>query len=1095
MHEKYHVMSSKCYHRLWVVVVLYFLSVFAGPAEAQWQLMKSGLLTLDQSFDGAIAYCAGRVYATSQNTVMESPDDGATWVTHTVNFPLAAAKTLDVDFYDSLNGVVLSHYFGPYITRNGGVSWTAANLPDSFWTQAKFVSSPFVIAATTGAGIVWVTQDGGTTWNRIVPPYNGDLTNLLVRHANHTIYIIKLNGSTGSRVLWSSDYGLTWTTSAGGYTYDCYSFALDSCNWGQFNIVNEGTAAPESDLRSRLHYSFDNGLTFPQVAYSDITYYTGCVTNSLGGTLYVQTTPETLDGLLRSLDHGRTWKKIGGPSGIIDAHLTCTKNDNTVFAVDANGNCWRTTNSGNDSIIRVPNAGTLSPSVASLFDGDTVVDCSDSIVRTLTCGYTGCLPVKLKSVSVYGQNAASYGVWLATSDSVVVTLTPTGVHGQLPATLLLTADDGSTQLVSLNGNGRGVPFICTASPASITDSLTLCDSPVTHRVIFSVKGCFMPHIVSQRIIGSGNYTLVTPAPDSLGVADYAEIEFRPSSSGAGNATYEVVFSDSTILRISLNSFTTPGGYTRTYSPAALTDSLTLCDTALTRVFRFHAGGCRVPKIVSQQIVGAQPGDYTLVQPVPDSIGVLDSAVVRFTLHGLGLRSATYEIVFDDGSKISIPLNGFGVANSFGAQASPSVVRDTIRICDPPLDRTIYLTGNGCPQPHIILQQLSGDPSYRLIQTMQDSVGDLDSLVVRFTPTQGGLARGAIVLTFSDGTLVTIPLEDVAVEIPFTSSIAPSVAFAKDTLFPCDSPIVQRFAVVATGCPSARVVSQSIVGPASADYTLLQGVADSIAVQDSALIRFSPTGGGARDANYVIQFSNGVALVVPLQGVGGSPQVLTLSTTDQSVGVLGSTIHVPLTLSGLTTSQTIEAVLHYDVTADLDYLGSYAASGTSVDLASESWPGRAKLRIQGATSGTICTADFNVFADTIMTPRVWFDSVSVVGTFVPCAFTVADSARAAVSIIGGCGVGIVSRFLHHQVLPQFTVRPNPATNIVELHSTSNGYVVIDVVDGLGSIRSRNEGIVGTDAPLILDIGDLPSANYFVRIANGSAVVVLPLVIVR
>lgn len=1062
-------------------------------------MLGTSLPGLSANFDGVLRYCNGRLYAAAQNAIWMSPNEGTSWILIGSPFPLPTPRALDVDFIDSLNGVVASFDAGIYYTSTAGAFWTPANLPGKAFNQAKFVGSPSIIVATEITGAVWISMTGGAGWNKLNPPVTGEITEVLVRQSTHTIYMTVLNASVAggysSKLLWSSDYGVSWTVSASTFAYDCYGFAIDSCDDKRFTIINEGTAAPEASLNSRIFYSWDKGLTFNPTAINSIYYYTGCVQDAIGGTLYTQTTSIAGNGVLRSIDHGVTWTMIGGPSAISDSHLIAVKDDNTLFGFDAQGNFWRTYNSGGDSVRCPPNIGTLTATVSSLFNGDTVVDCDSPIVRSFRYGFVGCLRPAMTGVSISGAGAAAYTATVGPGDSVHVKLTGIGQHGSLPAILSLHAGSCGVVNIDLEGAGRGVPFVCTVAPGSLTDSLTLCDSPVYRTIVFSPKGCFMPKIVSQTIVGDSAYTIEVPVGDSVRSGDTAVIKLSATTKGVKNATYRVVFADGTKIDVPLHGSESDGDYVRSFSPNTLTDTVSLCDPSVTRSIIFHARGCRVPKIVSQRIVGPQQADYSLVRPAPDSLGAQDSAVVRFTFGGFGARSASYEITFEDSTKILVTLEGNGRAEPFTYSFSPPSISDTAFVCDSPITRTIVINTGGCPQPKVISQTLVSGSEYTLLHTTADSIVSSDSVTIRFKPRTRGTVNGSFILTFADGKSITVPLSSYGDVVPFIASATPQSLFMQDSLYPCDSPITRTIYVSASGCPEAKIVSQNVVGGAATDYSILRTSSDSIVSVDSVILRFAPIIAGARDAAYVVHFENGDSISIPLLGYGNAPSTLQIATSDQSVTTLGETIHVPVDLSGLVSNQTIEVTLHYDVSSDLDYLGSFTRTGAQVDVAGESWPGRSKLLILGAMSGTICTADFAVFADTVQTPRIWFDSLAVVDPPTPCAFAIGSADSAAVSIVSGCGIGTISRFLHHGILPVVSVVPNPANSTVEVRSTMAGDATFELSDVIGVVHLRLAQAISAEVPGVLDIRSLPAGMYVLRVSIGTSVSSHPLLIVR
>ncbi|MDP4220327.1 MAG: T9SS type A sorting domain-containing protein, partial [Bacteroidota bacterium] len=142
--------------------------------------------------------------------------------------------------------------------------------------------------------------------------------------------------------------------------------ATDSLDENRLYVSNENICEAGVDTKpdsSRIWTTCDFGQTWSHTYSKLVTnpVNTGKSTCKADPDLFVTyiasstnaVYSSTLSGqVLRSLDHGLTWKAIGGANVClpIDTRLLGVVDDNIVFLVDTLGNIWRTLNSGGDSV-------------------------------------------------------------------------------------------------------------------------------------------------------------------------------------------------------------------------------------------------------------------------------------------------------------------------------------------------------------------------------------------------------------------------------------------------------------------------------------------------------------------------------------------------------------------------------------------------------------------------------------------------------------------------------------------------------------------------------------------------------------------------
>lgn len=107
------------------------------------------------------------------------------------------------------------------------------------------------------------------------------------------------------------------------------------------------------------------------------------------------------------------------------------------------------------------------------------------------------------------------------------------------------------------------------------------------------------------------------------------------------------------------------------------DSLSNCDSAVVSRVSLLGGLCKYIKVKSEKIIGIDSADYRIVTGVGDSLRGNDSARISFRPRASGPRRGYYVILLEDGSEISIPLEGYGRHIQFIEPLTANASTDTI----------------------------------------------------------------------------------------------------------------------------------------------------------------------------------------------------------------------------------------------------------------------------------------------------------------------------------------------------------------------------------------------------------------------------------
>ncbi len=309
-----------------------------------------------------------------------------------------------------------------------------------------------------------------------------------------------------------------------------------------------------------------------------------------------------------------------------------------------------------------------------------------------------------------------------------------------------------------------------------------------------------------------------------------------------------------------------------------------------------------------------------------------------------------------------------------------------------------------------------------------------------------------------------------------------LSLAPDSLFGTDSiectPVSRTIQIVRGGCAPPSLDSTFILGPDSMSYQISNITNDSISVT------LTPQHVGTQSAWLVGQLDNGTSDTVYLAGVGTAAHVLTLaaSSTSEQEDTIGGTVNIPITIGGLVQPETVEMVLDYPL-PDLQYVGSFDPSGTQVDVPGEQWPGRSLLKILNVQPGTVAAhARFNVFSDTDYDPVVTFDSVDVLSATSNCEYTLPPAVSTTIIPLEGCGIQMLSQWIHLGVVPLFSIIPNPSSGLVQITSTTTlGNVWVNVCDMLGNERGQYTVSLEKNVPATLTL-PFESGLYLLRVGS-------------
>ena len=525
-----------------VFVLLALLAARGDGLRGQWKIVAPNIF--QGGGDVSLHVKDGVVWA----GISYSVDTGKTW-----NARVISADISDINFFNSTYGVI-GAYDGVYLTSDGGQTWRNIFSGQHFPSVAFGTSDSVIYALSDWDDKFYVTTNMGVTWQST--PFGGAEGVSFTLGKDGTIYVFSFPKLGNAPLGWinsSTDAGRTWTSNTGYIDGDSYTLIADSCDSHRLYLASEDYVT-RTDSFSHIFVSNDAGISWQAGFTAPLGVIAG---NISAGNLAVYAGTFDSKGVLRSLDRGQSWTRIGGPVIGWDTRDIVAFDDNIVFAL-GDGGIWATYNSGGDSVHSSElNGSTLSISPSTIFKSDTI-GC-DSITYSIYVQKTGCVPPYVQSWSISGTDSLSYRSGTFSNDSLPVTFLPNSSgdkHGQL----IFKISDGSFDTVSLRGYARKEAFSYSLSNNQIfsTDSIYLCQTSSKAKLFINSSACSYPKVVSENITGPApeDYE-ITQHVDSLTGYDSLEVTFTPSDSGERTAQYELTLDNGTTITVPLLGYGIP----------------------------------------------------------------------------------------------------------------------------------------------------------------------------------------------------------------------------------------------------------------------------------------------------------------------------------------------------------------------------------------------------------------------------------------------------------------------------------------------------------------------------------------------------------
>ncbi len=628
-----------------VFVLLALLAARGDGLRGQWKIVAPNLFPGGGwTFFGALHVKDGIIWA-GVNSMMCSRDTGKSWQPSSFTGVIC-----DINFFDTSIGVIGAHD-GVYLTSDGAKTWR--NLLSGSWIRSvAFGSSVNVVYALGAADSLYATTNMGLSWRR-TGFGRSEATTFTLDKAG-TIYVFsfrRIGVGLGGWINSSTDLGQTWTSNGNLIDGDSYTLIRDSCDTHWLYLANEDYAQTNDNL-SQIFVSTNAGASWQAGFTAPIGVIAGSI--SAGARAIYAGTMDS-DGVLCSLDRGRTWRRIGGPSVGWDVRNIVAFDDSTVFGIDKSGSIWAWFDSGE---FARNGAYTFTVSPDHLFSSDSIFLCQSSSTKTFIRSWE-CAPSKIISERIIGGDSEDYRIakrvgFVSGYDSLEVTFTPSD-SGKRTAQYELTLDNGMTIPIPLLG--YGIPSVPLSLSSSNETSDTLGGSIF---VPISISGLarpenidlvlhYDPMLVYDSSVDPSNIKLDIPGEQWPG---RSKLHIAQAASGviAGYAHF-TVFADSgakpqvTFDSLTVLSAVSPCEYTL---PAAVTSTITPPAGCGTPFLSHYLQSGQIPTF------GIRPNPTTGDVELTSSLNLGDASVEMYDILGMKRGSIAVTLAKDAPAHLTLP---------------------------------------------------------------------------------------------------------------------------------------------------------------------------------------------------------------------------------------------------------------------------------------------------------------------------------------------------------------------------------------------------------------------------------------------------------
>jgi hypothetical protein len=253
-----------------------------------------------------------------------------------------------------------------------------------------------------------------------------------------------------------------------------------------------------------------------------------------------------------------------------------------------------------------------------------------------------------------------------------------------------------------------------------------------------------------------------------------------------------------------------------------------------------------------------------------------------------------------------------------------------------------------------------------------------------------------------------------------------------------------------------------------------------------IVTFLPTRTGTYSSGLRVLLSNGDTLAPIPQTASarslGWPQI---ETKRVDTDTIGGDVYVPIVVPDRGAAGDLAFHVAFDTTS-LVYVGAYA--GDQVDATTLQHPGDVHVRfsdLQRSTDTVIGYLHFRVYPRRTACTDLTIDSIQFNAASAQCVLTLPTYVTQ-VCWGASCDAPLLSDFVRYGSPPRFTIKPNPATDVLEIDAMQSvSDAALTVTDVTGRTVLSQTVSISRGTPMRLDLRSLRDGVYLLNIAMGRA----------
>lgn len=256
----------------------------------------------------------------------------------------------DIYFSSENNGIAVGTNPGTYegllyTTDDGGTTWKRNSYQNTAWRTIHFSDAQNGVITGRYSDLggamttqLLITDDGGKTWNKTEGKDNG-ITGVSFIDAKIGYSIGGGPNMGENSVQKTTDGGKTWTS-----LWSYYGWFINSIYFLDENVGFIAGSDFTSGYRSILAKTTDGGKSFAEVNYTNEKNASGLTFTSSGVGYVLDRTGSSTRKLSKTVDKGVTWSKVADLDK--DLHLLHFLDDNKAYAAGGFGKVFKSTDAG-----------------------------------------------------------------------------------------------------------------------------------------------------------------------------------------------------------------------------------------------------------------------------------------------------------------------------------------------------------------------------------------------------------------------------------------------------------------------------------------------------------------------------------------------------------------------------------------------------------------------------------------------------------------------------------------------------------------------------------------------------------------------------